>query len=295
MFLERFGRKRFGSVVCPNCGRLVGLHDPKCLNCGRRNPGLWGFAPALRRWGIHLRFDNVVMITCVVMYLASLAVDPSAVGVGSLTSTLSPSPFSLLLFGGSGAIPFFEMHRWWTLLSAGVLHGSVLHILFNMLYLHQIGPQVSELYGASRGFLVFTLSSVTGFLLSSAVGEFAPFLPRFLAGAPLTVGASAGIFGLLGALVYYGRRSGSRAVSQQAWGWAVAVFVLGLVSGIGRSSGTDNWAHLGGYLGGWLTARWLDPLRPERGDHHLLALGALVATVAAVIASVVTGWKLLPH
>ncbi len=122
-----------------------------------------------------------------------------------------------------------------------------------------------------------------------------PFLPRFLAGASITVGASAGLFGLLGALVYYGRRSGARAISQQAWGWAVAVFLLGLVSSFTRVSGTDNWAHLGGYFGGWLAARWLDPLRPERGDHHLLALLALVATLAAVVASLVTGWALRPH
>ena len=48
-------------------------------------------------------------------------------------------------------------------------------------------------------------------------------------------------FGLRGALVYYGRRSGARAVSQQAWGWAVAVFLLGVVSSFTRASGTDNW------------------------------------------------------
>ncbi len=292
---ERLGRKRFGSVVCPNCGRLVGVNDAQCLSCGRRNPGLWGFGPALRRWGVDMRFDNIVLATCVVLYLATLAIDPGAVGMGGMMSTLAPSPFSLFLFGASGAIPVFEMHRWWTVLSAGVLHGGLLHLVFNMFYLRQIGPQVSELYGASRGFLVFTLSSIVGFTLSSAVGAYVPFLPRFLSGASITVGASAGLFGLLGALVYYGRRSGARAISQQAWGWAVAVFLLGLVSSFSRASGTDNWAHLGGYLGGWLAARWLDPLRPERGDHHLLALGALVATVAAVVASLVTGWALRPH
>jgi len=292
---ERLGRKRFCSVVCPNCGRLVGVNDAQCLNCGRRNPGLWGFGPALRRWGVDMRFDNIVLATCVVLYLATLAIDPGAVGMGGMMSTLAPSPLGLFLFGASGAIPVFEMHRWWTVLSAGVLHGGLLHLVFNMFYLRQIGPQVSELYGASRGFLIFTLSSAVGFGLSSAVGAYVPFLPRFLAGASITVGASAGLFGLLGALVYYGRRSGARAISQQAWGWAVAVFLLGLVSSFTRVSGTDNWAHLGGYFGGWLAARWLDPLRPERGDHHLLALLGLVATVAAVVASLVTGWAYRPH
>ena len=43
-----FNRKTEGSVVCPSCGSLVGVRDDKCYSCGRANPGLWGFAPAIR-------------------------------------------------------------------------------------------------------------------------------------------------------------------------------------------------------------------------------------------------------
>ncbi len=282
---ERLGRARSGSVVCPNCGRLVGVNDAQCLNCGRRNPGLWGFAPALRRWGVDLRFDNIVIATCVVLYIATLGVDPSAIGFRSIFSALSPSNFSIFLFGASGAVPVYQMGRWWTVLSAGLLHGGLLHLAFNMLWLHQLGPAVAELYGASRAMIVFTVASACGFLLSSTVAQYLTFLPRFLHGASITVGASAAIFGLLGALVYYSRRAGSRMLGQQAWTWAAALFVSGFIL-----PGVDNWAHLGGYLGGWVTARWLDPLRPERGDHHLLALVCLLATIAAVVASVITGW-----
>ena len=78
------------------------------------------------------------------------------------------------------------------------------------------------------------------------------------------------------------------ALSQQVWTWAVVLFVMGFIPG----RHTDNWAHLGGYLGGWIMARWLDPLRAERGDHILLAVLCLVATVAAVVASVITGLPL---
>lgn len=288
---EKLGRARSGSVVCPNCGRLVGVNDAQCLNCGRKNPGLWGFAPALRRWGVDMRFDNLVIGACVLLYIVTLGLDPSAIGGASLFSMLSPGRFSLFLFGASGAIPVFEMGRWWTVLSAGFLHGGLLHVLFNMLWLHQLGPAVAELYGAGRAMILFTAASVSGFLLSSAAGHYLFFLPGFLHGADITVGASAGIMGLLGALVYYGRRAGSRAVGQQAWTWAVVLFIAGFIMPGVRA---DNWAHLGGYLGGWVTARWLDPLRPERGDHHVLALLCLLATVAAVVASVVTGWSYRP-
>ena len=46
-----FQRRTSGSVVCPSCGSLVGVRDDKCYNCGRSNPGLWGFAPLLRQLG----------------------------------------------------------------------------------------------------------------------------------------------------------------------------------------------------------------------------------------------------
>ena len=46
-----FKRQKTGSVVCASCGSLVGVNDEQCYNCGRRNPGLWGYGPLLRRLG----------------------------------------------------------------------------------------------------------------------------------------------------------------------------------------------------------------------------------------------------
>ena len=55
--------------------------------------------------------------------------------------------------------------------------------------------------------------------------------------------------------------------------------------------GIDNWAHLGGLAGGFATARWLDPLKPERIDHVLAALGCLGLSLASVLVSVVDGLR----
>jgi rhomboid protease GluP len=98
----------------------------------------------------------------------------------------------------------------------------------------------------------------------------------------LTVGASAPIFGLLGAVVYYGRRSGSRMAHSQAWSWAVTMFVFGLIM-----PGVDNYAHAGGFAGGYLAGQLLDPLKPERIDHMLWAVGCLALSVLSIVASVV--------
>lgn len=282
-----FRRQSSGSVVCPSCGRLVGVRDPACYNCGHRNPALWGFAPALRRLGNDLGFVKLLIGGSAALFVAALLLDPAAIGFGaSPFSFLSPSMPSLFLLGASGAVPVFEYGRWWSLLSAGWLHGSLLHILFNVLWVRQLAPAVAEVYGAGRMVLLYTISSVVGFLTSSLAGHYLFFMPRFLQGAGFTVGASAAIFGLLGALLFYSRRSGASLMGQQLWSWALVMFVFGFLS-----PGVDNFAHAGGFAGGWIAAQVFDPLRPERPSHVLAAVATLVATVAAVAISLWHGFS----
>ena len=184
-------------------------------------------------------------------------------------------------------MPVFGYGRWWTVLSAAWLHGGVLHILFNMMWVRDLAPPTARLYGPGRTVIVYTVSAITGFLASSLAGAFLPFLPRFLGGAGFTVGASAPIFGLIGALLHYGRRGGSSFIGQQAKSLALTMLLFGFIM-----PGIDNWAHLGGLAGGWLTAKVLDPLKPERGDHVLAALGCLLLSLLSVGFSVVEGLKL---
>jgi rhomboid protease GluP len=278
------GRQTSGSVVCPSCGKLVGVHDAKCFHCGRPHPGMWGFAPLLRHLGQDFGFGSVVIGGSVLLYLAMLAVDPSGVKMGGLLSMLAPSNGAMRLFGASGFVPVVVEGRWWTLLSAGWLHAGLLHILFNMLWVRQLAPPLAELYGPGRAVLIYTVSGVCGFTMSS----FAPFLPRIFTAimgvGAVTLGASAALFGILGALVHYSRRVGHSAMGQQVWVWAIALFAFGFVM-----RGIDNWAHLGGFAGGWVMSHWLDPLKPERGDHLIAGLLALALSAAAIVASVVTG------
>ena len=283
-----FKRQTSGSVVCSSCGSLVGVRDDKCFNCGRRNPGLWGFAPLLRRLGNDLGFVPLVVWGSGALYVASLLLSGSAMRLtGGLFGFLAPDSAVLFLLGASGGLPVFVYDRWWTVLSASWLHGSLLHIIFNMMWVRDLGPAVAEMYGAGRMVIIYTLAGVSGFLLSSFAFEFLPHLP-FLSGAGFTVGASASVFGFLGALVYYGRRSGSSLVRSEAIRYALILGFFGLVM-----RGVDNFAHAGGFFGGYLTARYLDPLKPERIDHIVLAVACIVATVLAIGASVLSALPLL--
>ncbi len=277
-------RKTTGSVVCRSCGLLVGVNASECFECGCRNPGLWGYAPLLRALGNDLGFLGLVTWGCVFLYLAALAVDPSGIGMGGILSMLSPSRKGLFLFGSSGALPVFEAGRWWTVLSAAWLHGSLLHIGFNLMWVRQLAPTTAMIYGPARLVIIYTVSSIIGFSASSWAGGFLGFLPGPLRGAGFTVGASAPIFGLLGALIYAGRRGVGSAIGRQAQSYAIILFVLGLIM-----PNIDNWAHAGGFLGGYLTSRWLDPMQPERLNHLVAGVVCIALTILSIVASVVTG------
>jgi len=272
-----FKRQTEGSVICTSCGVLVGVNDPTCYNCGRRNPGLWGYGPALRRLGNDLGFVTIVTAGTIIMFVLSLILSRQGVQM-----MMSPSGQILYLLGASGAFPVISEGRWWTVLTAAWLHGGIMHIFFNVMWIRQLGPAIANLYGAGRMIIIYTVSSITGFALSTALYVSPIHLP-FFGGAGLTVGASAPIFGLLGALVYYGRRTGASHISQAGLQYALIAGVMGLIL-----PGVDNSAHLGGFIGGYVTSLILDPLKSERIDHLAIAVGCLAVTLLAIIWSVVT-------
>lgn len=283
-----FKRQTTGSVVCASCGYLVGVNDEQCYHCGRRYPGLWGFAPALRRFGNDLGLVQALIFGCVALYLLGLVLSVwllrhNVMGGGNPFGMLSAAPEVQLMLGASGAIPVFGLNMWWTVLSAGWLHGGALHILFNMMWVRNLGPTTADVYGAARMVIIYTVASVTGFTVSSVAGYYG--IP--LIGSGLTVGASAPIFGLLGALIYYGRRGGSSMIHAEAKGYAIALAVFGLIV-----PNVDNGAHLGGFLGGYLAGAWLDPLKKEQVNHMIIALGCFLLTLAAIALSI---WSVLPE
>lgn len=261
-------RKTSGAILCPSCGRLTNADAPVCLVCGRRNPGMWGFGGPLARLFRTWNFTNVVTAVCVVVYVASLVFDPlSMLRPRGLFEIFSPTSAALWAFGmTSGAS--LAAGQWWTLVTAIYLHGGLLHILFNLLWIRQLGPAVEELYGPSRLAVIFTVAGVAGFVVSDVVS-----------GYP-TIGASGSIFGLLGAIVAFGRKRGGvfgRMVLRQYGQWALVLFVFGFFM-----PGVNNWAHAGGFAGGFVSGLVLSLAehRNETGFDKLLALAAVALTVA---------------
>jgi len=194
---------------------------------------------------------------------------------------LSPGNSSLLLLGATGTIPIDQFHRWWTVLTANYLHGSIFHILFNMMALYQIAPLILQEYGRYRMVSIFTLSGVGGYLIS------------YLAGITFTLGASGAVCGLIGAALYYGKSRGGaygQMIYRQVGGWALGIFIFGFLF-----PGINNWAHGGGLLCGILTAYLMgyQERTAENTFHQGTAGICVVATLGALIWAVSSSFIIL--
>lgn len=269
-----------GSMICPDCGKLIGVDEERCPFCGAWRPGFYGMTPRIQRlFGRRLDLDRVILVACVALYVLSLALDLRAVfrmpgggGMfGGLFNLLSPGSRALYQLGMTGGVAW-QQGWWWTVFSAIYLHGSLLHIFFNLMWVRQLGPAVTQVYGQGRSFVIFTAAGAAGFLVSNLLG-----------GGP-TIGASGSIFGLLAALIVYGRRRRISMLTSQLWQWAIVMLVMGFVM-----SGVNNWAHIGGFAGGWGSAmlmRFEDEKR-ETPLVQVLALALLALTAFAVVMSFV--------
>jgi rhomboid protease GluP len=271
-------RQRSGSSLCYACGKLNRVDAPVCFYCGARRPGLWGFGPALGRIIVRLDVARLIIVTCAVAYVASLLVDPGAVlQPRGLFGILAPSSGALYMLGAAGALPWAH-GRWWTVFTASYLHGNLLHILFNMMWVRQLAPALEELFGRARLIIIFTLAGAVGFVFST------------IAGVRLTIGASGAIFGLLGAMVYYGRSRGGMfgvAVFRQYGQWALVLFALGFLM-----PAVDNLAHLGGFVAGYLTAWGVGhgERSADSGLHRLAALMLVALTAVGFVLSLGTAF-----
>jgi rhomboid protease GluP len=265
-------------MLCPNCRRLINVAEPNCPYCGIANPGSWWKSIWSRGFSNAEDLIRLVVYVNVAMFILSLLVNPR---LSSLSfnpfGLLSPDSRSLILLGATGTIPIEQLHRWWTLLSANYLHGGILHILFNMMALKQIGPLISQEYGTSRMFAIYTISGAFGYLLS------------YFAGVSLTIGASAAVCGLLGAALYYGKARGGAyggMIYSQIGGWVIGIFLFGLLV-----PQVNNWGHGGGLVAGVLLGLLLgyNEKNTESLFHRFLAGMCLILTAMVLIWAVATG------
>ena len=273
-------RQTHGSMICPHCEKLISVSEERCPFCGAWRPGLYGYTPLIQRWFGRFDFVQIITIACVVLYVLSLVLQPSAIlnPAGGLFSFLSPDSRALFQLGmTSGAA--MRAGFWWTVLTAIYLHGSLLHIFFNMMVFRNVGPGVASIYGPARSFVIWTLAGAIGFLVSNFINPNSP-----------SVGASGSVFGMFAALIVYGRRVGHSMLTRQIWQWVIINFVIGFFL-----SNVNVVAHAGGFIGGWVAAEAMrfDHERRESLAVQITAAALLVTTAAGFVLSFIKVTQLL--
>lgn len=175
--------------------------------------------------------------------------------------------YKLVQFGAnfSRLVKNGEIYR---LVSYMFLHAGIMHILLNMYSLYIVGTKVEDFFGKWKYLLIYFISGISGGLLSIGLSQ-----------DTISVGASGAIFGLFGALIYFGYSYrgyiGSMIRSQ-----IIPIVVYNLLIGF-FIPGIDMWGHVGGLIGGILTANVLGTI--ENKDYKISNIVLLVIYFAFLV------------
>ncbi len=266
------------SMLCPNCRKIISADEPHCPHCGIPAPGSrWKNNPLTRGWGSGDQLIRMIIYANIAMYIFSLVISKGVTGFGlNPLNMLAPATRGLVWLGATGTIMVRDA-GWWTLVSASYLHGSALHIFFNMMAFFQIAPLIARLFGTYRFFIIYTVSGVGGFLVS------------YIMGTPITVGASAALCGLIGAALFYGKSRGGvfgETIYKQIGGWALMIILFGFLM-----PQINNAAHIGGMLFGGLSAMVLGYTEKSRESmtHRTMAGACMTITLLILLFALFRG------
>jgi rhomboid protease GluP len=242
--------------MCPQCRAFITTSDRVCPYCNEkvaprivdeRNPSpIAGLIPAAKFT------TSVIVLINIAIYIAS-----------QLNGRLVDA-------GDKNSFAIFIGHQWFRLVTAGFLHGGLLHIGMNMWVLNDLGSEVERTYGTARFLVIYFVATVFGFLFSA-----------YMSMHP-SLGASAGILGLIGAMIAFGLHNRTN-VGQQIRAFYIKWAIYGIALGLLPFFSIDNWAHLGGLAGGFGVAYIAGtPVHASRtGEQFWKALATIAVLLTA--------------
>ncbi len=193
------------------------------------------------------RVSYILMAVCIGVYLVQTA---SELLLGSDIPALLGMKINQAILSG----------QVWRFFTPMVLHGSLLHLAFNMYALYLFGPSLERRFGRWRFLLLFLISGFVGNVLS------------FIFSPDASLGSSTAIFGLLGAEIVFSYRNQGLLGTSARRVLVNVVVVAALNLAFGLSPGIDNWGHVGGLLGGLLFTWFAGPLLAIEGIYPDLSV-----------------------
>jgi rhomboid protease GluP len=258
--------------MCPNCRAFITVTDRVCPYCdmqlGPRAIDLRASQFAASLLPRANLTATVFIIVNVALYLVEIILSYKL--FSSPPGTLDPRVAALL--GDKNTYFIFEFHQWWRLITAGFLHGGIVHIAMNSWTLFILVTEAEMFYGTSRVVFTYVFSTFTGFWLSTL------WSPQ-----SSSLGASAACFGYFGLMLAMAVRSRSdplaQAVRSHYGQWLIFGLILSFLPHV------DIAAHVGGFVGGFLVGLVAGlpalPNTPREALWKTLAVMAVGITVYA--------------
>lgn len=235
--------------MCPNCRAFIFSSDRVCPYCEvqlgpraidlRSAEVMHGLIPRAYSTSMIILALNVAFYVAMAAFTVHMSQGPVAQSLGSVWQGFSSQV--LLIFGGKYGPTIYQYGQWWRLVTAGFLHGSLLHIGMNMWVMFELVAEVEQFYGSSRLVIIYVFSTITGF-----------FLSLLWAPATVSIGASAACFGLIGAMMAIGLRRRTDPMSHSIRSYYRKWAIYGLIFSFMPFMHIDIAAHIGGLAGGFI-------------------------------------------
>ncbi len=152
--------------------------------------------------------------------------------------------------------PFIKMGDWYRLITGCFIHADIMHIAFNMYALYILGRQAETFFGKTKFLIIYFLSALGGSLLSILLNV-----------NTVSVGASGAIFGILGAMLYFGYNF-RVYLGNNLYKQIITIILLNVAIGM-FSTGIDLFAHLGGLVAGFLVSYALGLKSKSKASDHV--------------------------
>lgn len=255
--------------MCPHCRAFIDRQAKVCEYCGNDLPST--AAKRIRRErrmrmvGGQSSFTTMILLLInAALFVASWILTARFTGESGFLTGIDGQV--LLLLGAKYPLSILLHGEWWRLITANFLHGGLLHLAFNSMSLFNLGPLAETIYGTYRFLVLYLATGLSGFLVSTFWSD------------SLSIGASASICGLIGAMYAFGRISFNSQLKSVALRWVIAIAVFGLLV-----PAIDNAAHLGGLAAGFGFAYLFGDPKPG-SDSESIWKGVSIAAVA------ITAW-----
>ncbi len=262
--------------MCPHCRAFIDPKSKTCPYCENDLPMTAGRRllreERIRNAGTQMGSATAILLLVnVSLFAVSWVLTTRFRGDMNILGSIDGDV--LLLLGGKFRFSILVHGEWWRLITANFLHGGLMHVAFNSMSLFNLGTIAEDVFGTARYLALYLITGSCGFVASMMWSD------------SLSIGASASICGLIGAMYAYGRISFNSQLQAVGKRWILFIAIFGFLF-----PSIDNAAHFGGLVSGFGLAYLCGTPGHDRAKEAAWQ-GVAVAAVAATLVALYFAYR----